>query len=398
MLSSLPDVESRSASTKTLGFHVTFNYVDILAQEVYRLIMKRLPLFIDLTDSPSPCRIRCECSQSVLDAADDLVKASQSVLDDCASTTIDTESAPCTPTEPECCSSESSSPTLPDDPPVSLTSGHAFVGIEPFSSPLSNDPYVSQTVCIELLGIEPFTPPLPNDPYVSQTSEHASVGIEPFTPTLPNEPEEDYLLQMLLRPPLPSPPCLSDDSSDSQLTDDEHASHCSADVPQQTTTIADHLIEEHWSDSDLFWEGVDGKLDKLKEQHWFDRRVLDLLDLSDWQCCVNSILSYITEKVDSGSCRIFKVGITEHPSSRWEGYCREGTWITMSVVYVAPISKWFIGEFEPPPLEKLKRVSTGTMERELIKHVRDLPECQNTAPGGEGASDGSPHFCYIVFG
>ena len=76
----------------------------------------------------------------------------------------------------------------------------------------------------------------------------------------------------------------------------------------------------------------------------------------------------------------------------------EGKWITMSVAYVAPISKWFIRPFEHPPLEKLKRVSTGTMERELIKHVRDLPECQNNGPGGECPSDGTPHFGYIVFG
>ena len=372
-------IRCSSSATKTLGFHVTFNYVDILAQEVYCLIMNRFPLFIDLTDSPSPCRIRCECSQSVLDAPDDLVNASQSVLDECASTTIDTESAPCTPTEPECCSSEStSSPTWPDDPLASQTSGHSFIETEPFAPTLPDDLPVSLTSGHAFVGIEPFSSPVSND----------------FTLTLPNEPE-DYLLQMLLRPQLPSPRCLSDDSSDSEPTDDEHASH----VPQQTTTIADHLIEEHWSDSKLFREGVNGMLGKLKKQPWFDRRVLDLLDLSDWQCCVNSILSYITATVDSGSCRIFKVGITEHPSRRWKKYCREeGKWITMSVVYVAPISKWFIRPFEPPPLEKLKRVSTGTMERELIKHVRDLPECQNNGPGGESPSDGTPHFCYIVFG
>ena len=136
----------------------------------------------------------------------------------------------------------------------------------------------------------------------------------------------------------------------------------------------------------------------LSQEPWFDRQVLDLLDLYDWQGCVQSILSYIARNVNSGSCRIFQVGITEHPSNRWELYCREGKLTTMNVVYAAPISKWKIKRFEPPSLKKLKRVSTGTMERTLIEHVRDLPECQNIKPGGEGASDGSPHFCYIVFG
>ena len=70
----------------------------------------------------------------------------------------------------------------------------------------------------------------------------------------------------------------------------------------------------------------------------------------------------------------------------------------MSVVYAALISKWSIKRFEPPLLKELRHVSTGAMEPELIKHVREFPECQNSAPGGESPSDGSPHFCYIVFG
>ena len=136
----------------------------------------------------------------------------------------------------------------------------------------------------------------------------------------------------------------------------------------------------------------------LSSKPWFDQQVLDLLDHSDWQGCVKSILSYIAMNVNSGSCRIFKVGITENPSLRWKLYLREGGWTIMSVVYAAPISKWSIKRFEPPLLKKLRRVSTGAMERELIKHVCDLPECQNSAPGGERPSDGSPHFCYIVLG
>ena len=56
----------------------------------------------------------------------------------------------------------------------------------------------------------------------------------------------------------------------------------------------------------------------------------------------------------------------------------------MTIVYAAPFSKAF------------KLHSTEMMEKDQIAKFKYYSGCLNVAPGGEGASAGSPHFLYVV--
>ena len=83
----------------------------------------------------------------------------------------------------------------------------------------------------------------------------------------------------------------------------------------------------------------------------------------------------------------FKIGITCDPRHRWRnceyGYERDG-WKQMHLLYAAPTSKKHDAE------------STGTMEKYLISWFLGCEGCLNRGLGGEKASDGSPHFTYVV--
>jgi len=90
----------------------------------------------------------------------------------------------------------------------------------------------------------------------------------------------------------------------------------------------------------------------------------------------------------------FKVGITENPYDRWFrdncGYCHDALgYQHMFLLYAAVRSKG------------PDRATSGNMEKAIIEAVqRSAPLyecCLNTRPGGEGASEGSPHFTYGVF-
>ena len=58
----------------------------------------------------------------------------------------------------------------------------------------------------------------------------------------------------------------------------------------------------------------------------------------------------------------------------------------MTVVYVSTSAK------------KLHHQSTDNMEKTQISRFKGMcgDKCMNKAPGGEGASDDPPHFCYVV--
>ena len=73
----------------------------------------------------------------------------------------------------------------------------------------------------------------------------------------------------------------------------------------------------------------------------------------------------------------------------------------MMLLYAGPTGKWKIFNGDSPEVIALKSVSSGQMERDLIKffkddHPEEYPNLQNKGPGGEGASSGCPHFTYVA--
>lgn len=91
----------------------------------------------------------------------------------------------------------------------------------------------------------------------------------------------------------------------------------------------------------------------------------------------------IVDHVNRLLCRIsgnrFYVGITENPRRRWlDGHIHDG-WSQMLVVWAARTSQ-----------------ETAGLEKEVLARWRCHPGCANVGCGGERASQGSPHFLYIV--
>lgn len=198
--------------------------------------------------------------------------------------------------------------------------------------------------------------------------------------------------------PLAAPPKESmDESYDSQLTPPKEAMDEPYDSPAAS---AGPVVEDHWSHLENFKVAVNGVLSTSHKWPWL-RHVLfrDQNFLPDYQMSIDFAAEFIRVHV-VGDCCHFKIGITEHPWQRWHredcGYAMSG-WRCMDLLYVAPISKWRINEkWDSAKVKSLKATSTGSMERKLIAMFRDHPGCINTQPGGESASNGSPHFVYVV--
>ena len=74
----------------------------------------------------------------------------------------------------------------------------------------------------------------------------------------------------------------------------------------------------------------------------------------------------------------FYIGISERPVERFCDHQRSG--YTEMHVMVFPDSR-----------------ASGNMEKNLIVAWQKHPHCMNAGPGGLGASEGRPHFCYVVF-
>lgn len=79
----------------------------------------------------------------------------------------------------------------------------------------------------------------------------------------------------------------------------------------------------------------------------------------------------------------FYLGITEDPQRRFAEHCSGGgqAWERMLVLLQASAS-----------------ATTASAERMLISEFGDRLQCLNDSGGGEGASSGSPHFCYVLLG
>ena len=75
----------------------------------------------------------------------------------------------------------------------------------------------------------------------------------------------------------------------------------------------------------------------------------------------------------------FYIGITENPVARWGDHCIGG-WDAMYVLFQARSSS-----------------DTADLERRLIAKFSSSLMCHNVGLGGERASRGSPHFCYVVY-
>ena len=77
----------------------------------------------------------------------------------------------------------------------------------------------------------------------------------------------------------------------------------------------------------------------------------------------------------------FKVGITSNPAHRWRnndfgGYVHEQMWMFMDVMHSGSADE------------------CRSLEKDLIRSVRNLRGCYNASPGGEGVSSSTPGTCY----
>ena len=70
----------------------------------------------------------------------------------------------------------------------------------------------------------------------------------------------------------------------------------------------------------------------------------------------------------------------------------------MMLVYAGPTGKWKPNNLDSDEQLALKSVSSGKMERDIIKYFKDesYPNLNNQLPGGEGAASGCLHFTYVA--
>jgi len=185
-------------------------------------------------------------------------------------------------------------------------------------------------------------------------------------------------------------PDQDDDASsafDSQLTENENpnepASPCSP-APKRFKLDAPC----HFTKSGEFWYSVANVVSSYCDDAWFEMHDATLKRLGeDWDRNVSTVEAAI--KGIATESQFFKIGITMDPKHRWF-VCDKGKYskdfTKMTVVYVSTHAK------------KIHHQSSGNMEKTQISKFKDLcgDQCLNKSPGGEGASDGSPHFCYVV--
>ena len=100
-----------------------------------------------------------------------------------------------------------------------------------------------------------------------------------------------------------------------------------------------------------------------------------IADHSDFQAAYHSIARRI-RVIASGSA--FYIGITENPANRWAS-CHARRYDFMEILAEAPTSR-----------------TTSALERQLLLNFGAEFLCENISGGGETASGGSPHFCYVV--
>jgi hypothetical protein len=177
------------------------------------------------------------------------------------------------------------------------------------------------------------------------------------------------------------PPAVKEESSeeqwDTQLTDNDNPG-----LPDRALPVP---LPLHWTIDPLFWESYFYRIESYMEDDWFDQSdCLNFLKPPWEQNC-----ELVTDAIQSivSRCTEFKIGITLDPRYRFFR-CAFGEYSkrfsNMTIVYTAPFSR-------PHKLH-----STGMMETIQIAKFKSRTGCLNVAPGGEGASAGSPHFLYVV--
>ena len=190
-----------------------------------------------------------------------------------------------------------------------------------------------------------------------------------------------------------STPCDSD-SFDSQLSANEDPNvepNCVQSPPDSNA--------KQWTEDPKFWERVEDVLAVCLPYDWFSN---DFFWDAPPLFAANKMASanFIRELLSGGQVRKFKIGITEHPWQRWKLYKAERKFErfrTMHILYAAKTSKWKITPYDSDRRKELKSTSTGAMEINLVAEFEGYPECVNRpGSGGECASDGSPHFVYVV--
>jgi hypothetical protein len=180
------------------------------------------------------------------------------------------------------------------------------------------------------------------------------------------------------------------ESFDSQLSQNEDPNG------HQCPHISD---ERHWSEDATFWKNVEDVLAICLHHLWFSNEFFyDAPVLFEQNKAASA--NFIRKLLSEGEVTKFKIGITENPWQRWQLYCRDCKYQrfrVMYILYAAPTSKWKATPYDSERRKELKRTSTGAMEIALIEEFEDYPECVNRkGAGGECASDGSPHFVYVV--
>jgi len=195
------------------------------------------------------------------------------------------------------------------------------------------------------------------------------------------EPRPDhtaYSLCALWGQPMCEEESLSEESSfDSQCTANDNPG-----LPDRALPVP---LAPHFTIDPAFWDSFMHRIESYSDKGWFETSACldDLRPHWEQNCdvvtdAIQSIVSRSTE---------FKIGITLDPQWRFWS-CAFGEYSKkfhkMTIVYAAPFSK----------AHRLH--STGMMERDQIGKFKSHSSCLNVAPGGEGASAGSPHFLYVV--
>ena len=149
-----------------------------------------------------------------------------------------------------------------------------------------------------------------------------------------------------------------------------------------------------------FRAAVDAKLDLVRREPWFSEAgpAHCLRHIDTFEDCFQRAVDFITTNI-IGTYVEFIFGICECLKKRWYMTDEDGRkvgyafapqpWDTLFVLYVAEHSKLHI------------KGSTGLMEKRLIDHYHKYPpmltQCLNKkGAGGDKASDGSPHICYLA--
>ena len=253
---------------------------------------------------------------------------------------------------------------------------------------------------------------------LTPTEADERLATEVLTPTEEVQQEspilhDDSLLAMVQRSPSPIPTPESyvtgqthhtpDYDIDKNENDESEASPDGSTRPRKFQRKISP--SPHWSLEVSFRKAFNDAIQRIEDSDYQNNIVTDYVCdlgemLPDYQYCYESAIRQIRATIADRRSK-FYIGITEDPIFRWVklGLCRQYDY--MMLLYAGPTGKWKIFNGDSPEVIALKSVSSGQMERDLIKffkddHPEEYPNLQNKGPGGEGASSGCPHFTYVA--